>query len=133
MKFYQLRRRRPAAPRPRPHAASETEKGDVQMAEIIITADNFQQEVLNSPIPVLVDFWATWCGPCKMVAPVVAEIAEELAGVVKVAKVDVDDNRELAIEYGISSIPTLMVFKNGEPVKAAVGVRPKAAILSMLK
>ncbi|MBQ7737597.1 MAG: thioredoxin [Oscillospiraceae bacterium] len=103
------------------------------MAEIIITADNFQQEVLNSPIPVLVDFWATWCGPCKMVAPVVAEIAEELAGVVKVAKVDVDDNRELAIEYGISSIPTLMVFKNGEPVKAAVGVRPKAAILSMLK
>jgi len=103
------------------------------MAEVVITENNFQQEVLDSTLPVLVDFWATWCGPCRMVAPIVAEIAEELEGKVKVCKVDVDENQSLAMQYRVASIPTLMVFKNGEPVKAMVGARPKEAILEMLK
>ena len=103
------------------------------MAEIVITPENFEQEVLRSDIPVLVEFWATWCGPCRMVAPIVAEIAAEMAGKVKVCKVDVDENRELAMTYRIASIPTLMVFKDGQPVRSAVGARPKEAILALLK
>jgi len=103
------------------------------MAEITLTAANFQAEVLDSPIPLLVDFWASWCGPCRMVAPVVAQIAEEQAGVVKVGKVNVDDEPGLAGRYGISSIPTLIVFKGGQPVNAAVGVRPKEQIEALLK
>ena len=103
------------------------------MAEITLTAANFEQEVLQSDKPVLVDFWATWCGPCRMVAPVVAEIAEEMAGAVKVGKVNVDDEPELAVKYGISSIPSLLVFKGGDPVNRAVGARPKAAIEALLK
>ena len=103
------------------------------MAEVVINKDNFEQEVLQSDIPVLVDFWATWCGPCRMVAPIVAEIAEEMAGKVKVCKVDVDENQELAMKYRVASIPTLIVFKNGEAVTGMVGARPKAAILEMLK
>ena len=87
---------------------------------------------MQSDKPVLVDFWASWCGPCRMVSPIVDEIAEELDGKVKVGKVNVDEQRELAGEYGIMSIPTLMVVKNGEIVNTAVGVRPKNAILSML-
>ncbi len=103
------------------------------MAEITLTAANFQAEVLDSPIPVLVDFWASWCGPCRMVAPVVAQIAAEQEGVVKVGKVNVDEEPGLAGRYGISSIPTLMVFRNGEPVNAAVGVRPKEQIEALWK
>ena len=103
------------------------------MAEIKLTQDNFEQEVLRSDIPVLVDFWATWCGPCRMVAPIVAEIAEELDGKVKVGKVDVDENQQLAMTYRVASIPTLMVFKDGKAVSTMVGARPKAAILEMLK
>ncbi len=101
------------------------------MAEVIVTQQNFEQEVLKSDIPVLVDFWATWCGPCRMVAPIVAEIAEENAGRIKVCKVDVDENPELAARFAVSSIPTLMVFKNGALADKAVGVRPKAAIMAM--
>ena len=103
------------------------------MAEITLTSANFQAEVLDSPLPVLVDFWATWCGPCRMVAPIVAEIAAEKAGVIKVGKVNVDEEPGLAGRYGISSIPTLMLFKNGQLVDTMVGARPKAQIEQMLK
>ena len=98
------------------------------MSEIILTEKNFEEEVLKSEIPVLVDFWATWCGPCRMLAPTIAKIAEEQSGLIKVGKVDVDEQPELAVRFGISSIPTLMVFKNGQPVKTSVGVIPKAAV-----
>lgn len=103
------------------------------MAEIVLTEQNFEQEVLQSEIPVLVDFWATWCGPCRMLAPTIAQIAEEQAGKIKVGKVDVDEEPELAQQFRIASIPTLMVFKGGQMVKANIGVVPKAAIEDMLK
>ena len=96
------------------------------MSEITITKENFEAEVIKSEGPVLVDFWATWCGPCKMIAPVLAEIAEE--GKVKVAKVNVDDEGELAMKFGIMSIPTVMLFENGERVKTAVGYMSKEEI-----
>ena len=98
------------------------------MSEIVLTEANFEEEVLRSEIPVLVDFWATWCGPCRMLAPTIARIAEEQDGVIKVGKVDVDEEPGLAVRFGISSIPTLMVFKNGEVAKTSIGVIPKAAI-----
>lgn len=101
------------------------------MAEITLTKDNFEAEVLNSDIPVLVDFWAVWCGPCKMVAPTVAEIAEECAGKIKVGKVNVDDEPELAARFGIMSIPTLICFKNGEIADKIIGVQEKDKILAM--
>ena len=103
------------------------------MAEVILTEKNFEEEVLKSDKPVLVDFWATWCGPCRMLAPTIEKIAEEQEGVIKVGKIDVDDEPELAARYGIASIPTLMVFKNGEVVKSSVGVQPKPMIEAMLK
>ncbi len=103
------------------------------MAEITLTLANFEEEVLRSDKPVLVDFWATWCGPCRMLAPVIAQIAEEQEGIIKVGKIDVDEEPELAIRYGISSIPTLKVFKDGQMVKSSVGVIPKPMIEAMLR
>lgn len=103
------------------------------MAEITITKDNFEQEVLQSELPVLVDFWAVWCGPCQMLAPTVAELAEEYEGKVKVGKVNVDEQPELAMKYGIMSIPTLILFKGGEVAAQTMGVQPKEAIEQMLK
>lgn len=102
------------------------------MAEIRITVDNFEEEVLGSKIPVLVDFWASWCGPCRMLGPVVAEIAEEMDGKIKVGKVNVDEEGELAARFGIMSIPTVMVFKNGEVTNTSVGFCPKEELLALL-
>ena len=102
------------------------------MAEIILNGDNFEKEVLQSELPVLVDFWATWCGPCRMMALVVEELAQEYDGKFVVGKVDVDENEDLAAEYGIMSIPALLVFKNGEVTDTALGVTPKEKLLAML-
>ena len=103
------------------------------MAEIKLTDQNFEQEVLRADMPVLVDFWASWCGPCQMLSPVIAEIAEEYAGKVKVGKVNVDEQPNLANRYGIASIPTVMLFKNGEVVNTSLGYRPKNELETMLK
>lgn len=98
-----------------------------------ITGETFQTEVLESDIPVLVDFWAPWCGPCRMVAPVLEEIEGELAGKAKICKVNVDDEGELASRFGVMSIPTLIVFREGKAAAKSVGVRPKADILKLLE
>lgn len=95
------------------------------MAEINVNTNEFKDEVLASDIPVLVDFWATWCGPCRMIAPFVGKIAEQYEGRLKVCKVNVDEEPELARAYGIMSIPTLLFFKNGEAVGKSVGFRSK--------
>lgn len=102
------------------------------MAVTTITKDNFDKEVLQAGVPVLVDFWASWCGPCRMLSPIVDEIAEQYTGL-KVGKVNVDEQEELAIKFGIMSIPTLIVFRDGEVVAQSVGVKSKEAILDMLK
>ena len=101
------------------------------MAEIIITKENFEQEVINSTIPVLVDFWASWCGPCMMLSPVIAEIAQEFAGKVKVGKVNVDEEGELAAKFGIASIPTVLLFKDGKIADTSVGYVPKDELIAM--
>ncbi len=101
------------------------------MAVIQITSKNFEEVVLRSEKPVLLDFWAAWCGPCRMLSPVVDEIAEERTDIL-VGKINVDEEEELAARFSIMSIPTLIVFKNGEPVRQTMGVQPKAAILSLL-
>ena len=98
---------------------------------IIITKDNYQKEVVESDIPVLLDFFATWCGPCKMLAPIIEELAGEYDGKVKICKVDVDNDPELAVKFDIASIPTLVLIKNGEPVDKHVGFLPKASIEKM--
>ncbi len=101
------------------------------MSVLTITQNNFEAEVLNSGKTVLVDFWASWCGPCRMMAPIVDEIAEEREDIV-VGKINVDEEPELATAYGIMSIPTLIIFKNGEVAEQIVGVRPKQQILDIL-
>ena len=103
------------------------------MAEINVTEKNFETEVLNNQKPVLVDFWASWCGPCMMLAPTIAEIAEEYSDKVKVCKINVDDAQRLALSFGVESIPTLMVFKNGKVVNTSVGGRSKEQIVSMFE
>ena len=102
------------------------------MAVMTITKENFEKEVLDSREPVLLDFWASWCGPCRMVSPIVDEIAEEVTDK-KVGKVNVDEQPELAERFGVMSIPTLVVMKNGKIAQRAVGARPKSDILAMLE
>ncbi len=102
------------------------------MAVIKITKENFDTEVKQSTVPVLLDFWAPWCGPCRMVGPVIDEIAEENSDI-KVGKINVDEENELAGAFGVMSIPTLVVVKNGQIVQRSVGAKPKDAILDMLK
>ena len=101
------------------------------MEVVTITKENFEQEVLQSAKPVLLDFWASWCGPCRMLSPVVDEVAEERTDV-KVGKVNVDEQPELAGQFGVMSIPTLLVFEQGKLVRQAVGARPKASVLELL-
>ena len=102
------------------------------MAAIHLTKDNFKQEVLESEVPVLVDFWAEWCGPCQMVLPIVEELAGEVKDA-KICKVNVDEQMELAKEFRVMSIPTLMVFKDGQKVKSEVGAKSKVELKAMLE
>ena len=102
------------------------------MTELKITSENFEREVLQSEKPVLIDFWASWCGPCRMLSPTISEIAEEYKDKVKVGKVNVDEEGELAAMFRVPSIPLLVVMKNGKVVNSAVGVRPKSQIVGMI-
>ena len=103
------------------------------MAEVILTDENFEQEVIKADQPVLVDFWAEWCVPCKMLGPIVEEVAKEYEGRIKVGKLNVDEAPEVSGQYQIQSIPTLMVFKGGEQVKSNIGVVPKEMIVDMFE
>ena len=100
--------------------------------EITLNSDNFKSEVLDSSVPVLVDFWATWCGPCRMVGPIVEELAEDYDGKAKIGKVNTEENAALAGEYGVISIPTLLIFKDGKPVDQIIGAVPKNIIAQKL-
>ena len=102
------------------------------MSVIQITIKNFEEEVIKSDLPVLVDFWAEWCGPCKMISPVIDEIAEEMAGKVKVAKVNIDESQELAAKYNVMSIPTLLIIKQGEVVDQTVGAVGKDQLIAKI-
>ena len=103
---------------------------EMKVSEAVLTDSNFKSEVLESKIPVLVDFWAEWCGPCRMLAPVVEKIAKDYTGKLKVGKLNIDDNPDVPGQFGVQGIPTLMVFKNGELVKRLVGYQPEERITS---
>ena len=103
------------------------------MSIVILKKENFEEEVMKSEIPVLIDFWASWCGPCKMLSPIVDEVAQELVGKVKVGKINVDEEQDLAQSFRIMSIPTLVLIKNGKVAKTSVGVVSKSEILEMVK
>ncbi len=102
------------------------------MAEAVFTDQNFPQDVLKSGVPVVVDFWAPWCGPCRMVSPTIEELAKEYAGKVVVGKMNVDENTNTAGQFGVMSIPTVMIFKNGKPVKSVIGAQGKEAYKKMI-
>ena len=102
------------------------------MGALQLTQNNFDQEVVKSTTPVLVDFWAEWCGPCRVVGPIVDQLADELKGKLKVAKLNVDDNQELAAQFSVMSIPTLIIFKGGKPVDQIVGAMPKDQLLKKI-
>lgn len=102
------------------------------MELIEITDDNFETEVINSDLPVLIDFWAVWCGPCKMIAPIVEELATEYDGKAKIGKLDVDSNQQTSIKYGVRSIPTLLLFKDGELKDTIIGAVPKTNLVEKL-
>lgn len=103
------------------------------MKPLTFTDENFESEVLNSDIPVLVDFWAVWCGPCKAIAPIVEDLAKEYEGRAKIGKLDVDNNQESAIKYGVRSIPTVLIFKNGKVQETIIGAVPKVHIVQKLE
>ena len=103
------------------------------MAELKITRENFENEVMKSIIPVLIDFWAPWCGPCRMMGPIIEQLAEEYEGKAKVGKVNVDEEGELSQAFGVMSIPTIVLIKDGKVVKQAVGARPKTEVEAMLQ
>ena len=100
--------------------------------EVILTKDNFNEEVMTSNIPVLIDFWATWCGPCMMLSPIVEEVANELEGKIKVCKVNIDEQEELAAQYGIMVIPTLLIIKDGKVIKKTTGYMSKEELLEFI-
>jgi thioredoxin 1 len=102
------------------------------MKPITLTDDNFENEVIKSDKPVLIDFWAVWCGPCKIIAPVVEELASEYDGKIKVGKLDVDENQQSSIKYGVRSIPTLLIFKDGKVKDTIIGAVPKSQIVQKL-
>lgn len=102
------------------------------MAELEITKNNFTDEVMNSDIPVLLDFWATWCGPCRMISPIVKELTEEYSGKLKVGKINVDEEAELASAFGITSIPTIALIKNGKTVNSSIGFMTKDQLVKMI-
>ena len=103
------------------------------MAELKITRENFENEVMKSNIPVLIDFWAPWCGPCQMMGPIIEQLAEEYEGKAKVGKVNVDEEGELSQAFGVMSIPTIVLVKDGKVVKQAIGARPKTEVEAMLQ
>src|SRR5690606_5145205 len=116
----------------RPTCLSDTAFRRFPMSTVTVDKSNFESDVLKAAEPVVVDFWAEWCGPCKMIAPALEEISSELNGKVKIAKVNIDENPELAAQYGVRSIPTLMIFKGGEVADMKVGAAPKTALSSWI-
>jgi len=102
------------------------------MKPVELNENNFEQEVIKANMPVLVDFWAVWCGPCKMIEPIVDELAAEYENKLKIGKVNVDNNQQIAMQYGIRSIPTLLIFKNGKVVEQIVGAAPKKSLMDKL-